>query len=719
MGQTDPTSAATTDVLVIERETSIEDLLLPPHDGTNGVTTPAPDYPIGVEAQPEPVETALPAAGPFPFPFPSPFPLKRAVRGRYRSAAPGFVLELRVDIDGPRPTMKVSGDFYQVSGATTSYHSSFRVDGPTVATGGGQVVIEGRGSFTFSAGAPRVRVTIPRTTLFQPAAPATVQFLTLANQPGASYLCRFQSVYLRSVRYEQDCQVGVAPFVSYNTGSLPSGPPPRTLSVAGAYAEAGIELQTTGAANVIPAPPGATWSDAELHLAMQVQFSLWANSPQWSVWLLAAYEHDLGPGLYGIMFDQQGSQRQGCATFSKGIGGATADKQRLQLYTYVHELGHCFNLLHSWQKGLATPPAPNRPASLSWMNYPWNFPGGPGAFWSAFPFQFDDLELAHLRHAFRSHVIMGGSPFVTGSALQAPEAFEDPVEDNSGVALEIRARGSYALGEPVAVEIKLASLDVRGKPVHTLLHPDFGAVQFAVRKPSGNSVVFEPLIEHCAEPEMIVLKPSEPALYESAYLGFGRGGITFDEIGPYQIRALYAALDGSQVVSNVLTLWVRAPLTEADQAVAELLLGDEQGTLFYLLGSDSPYLEQGNESLRQVLDAHAGHPLAAYVRLVEGINAARDFKRLTPEKRLSVRAADPGRSEQLLRGVIDAASAVDNITLTQATSALVRSQRKVGNATGADSTVDRLMGALRRRKVGEPILAKVETGLRTPTDGPS
>lgn len=715
MEDRDPTSGTSpTDVLVLEREATIEGLL--PEPETNGAPTLAPEAPPSPEAEPAPVEAGvLPAP---PIPAPPLLPIKRAVRGRYRSAAPGFVLELRVDVDGHRPTRRVSGDFYQVSGATTTYHSSFRVDAPTITTTAAQVRIEGLGSFTFAAGAPKVRVTIPRTTIFQPAAPATVQFLTVANQPGASYLCRHQSAYLRSVRFEQDCQAGVAPFVSYNTGSLPSGPPARTLSVAGAYAEAGIELQATGATSILPAPPGSTWSNAELHAAMQVRFSLWANVPDWAVWLLAAYEHELGPGLYGIMFDQQGAQRQGCAVFHRGIGGASADKQRLQLYTYVHELGHCFNLLHSWQKGLAAPPAPNRPSSLSWMNYPWYYPGGPGtvgnpgAFWSAFPFQFDDRELVHLRHGFRQHVVMGGSPFKTGSALEAPEALVDPVEDNSGVALELRAKKGFALGEPVVVEMKLESLDVRGRTVHSLLHPDFGAVQFAVHKPSGRSVVYEPMMEHCAEPEIVVLRPGEPALYESAYLGYGRGGLTFDEIGPYQVRALYAALDGSQVPSNTITIWVRPPVTAVDQSVAELMLGDEQGALFYLLGSDSEFLSAGNQALSQVLEAHADHPLAAYAALVQGVNASREFKQLTPDMRLAVRSADPSRSDQLLSTVFDAGSAIDNITLTEAARALQRSQQRGGDAGGAEGTVDRLLDTLRQRHVGEPILARVERDLR-------
>jgi len=716
MEEQDPTSGpGAAGVLVIEQEPTVGDLLAPEVE-SNGASTVAPEAPPAAEPGLGLVEEGvLPAP---PAPLPPLLPIKRAVRGRYRSAGPGFVLELRVDVDGHRPTRRVSGDFFQVSGSTTSYHSSFRVDAPTVTSTATQVTIEGMGSFTFAAGAPKVRVTIPRTTIFQPAAPATVQFLTVANQPGAGYLCRYQSGYLRSVRFEQDRQAGVAPFVSYDTGSLPSGPPARTLSVAGAFAEAGIELQATAATSVLPAPPGATWSNAELHAAMQVRFSLWANVPDWAVWLLAAYEHELGPGLYGIMFDQQGAQRQGCAVFHRGIGGASADKQRLQLYTYVHELGHCFNLLHSWQKGLASPPAPNRPASLSWMNYPWYYPGGPGtvgnpaAFWSSFAFQFDDRELVHLRHAFRQHVVMGGSPFKTGSALETPEALEDPVEDNSGVALELRARRGFALGEPVVVELKLHSLDVRGRTVHSLLHPDFGAVQFAVRKPSGQSIVYQPMMEHCAEPEIVVLRPGEPALYESAYLGYGRGGLTFDEIGPYQVRALYAALDGSQVPSNTLTIWVRPPLTEADQSVAELMLGDEQGALFYLLGSDSPFLSEGNQALSQVLDAHGDHPLAAYAALVQGVNAAREFKQLTPDMRLAVRDADPSRSDQLLAAVFAADSAIDNITLTEAARALLRSQQRAGDVGGAEGTVDRLLGTLRERSVGEPILDRVERDLR-------
>src|SRR5690606_24986403 len=131
------------------------------------------------------------------------------------------------------------------------------------------------------------------------------------------------------------------------------------------------------------------------------------------------------------MFDLQGAQRQGCAVFHASLAGSSATRLRDQLYTCVHELGHCFNLYHSFHKQYMNPPQPNRLDSLSWMNYPWKFPGGAAAYWSSFPFQFDDQELVHMRHAFRNDIVMGGNPFGTGAAAESETArrFEPPLED--------------------------------------------------------------------------------------------------------------------------------------------------------------------------------------------------------------------------------------------------------------------------------------------------
>src|SRR5262249_15200171 len=156
-----------------------------------------------------------------------PLPLaKRRVTGRYRSSGAPFQVELRVDVDGPTPTMRVSADYYSVAGATVTYFGSMRVDSAAISVTPTMVTITGLGTYTWAAGAPRVKITIPRVTLISPPAAATLQHLTLGGAPGATYICRWVSAYLRTVLFEQDRQDTVAaPFVSYNTGSLPSGGP--------------------------------------------------------------------------------------------------------------------------------------------------------------------------------------------------------------------------------------------------------------------------------------------------------------------------------------------------------------------------------------------------------------------------------------------------------------------------------------------------------------
>ena len=592
-----------------------------------------------------------------------PLPLtKRRVTGRYRSGGTPFQVELRVDIDGTRPTMRVSADYYSVAGATINYFGSMRVDAVSVAISPALVTITGIGTYTWSAGAPRVKITIPRVPVPSSPGAATLQHLTLAGAPGATYICKYVSRFLRSVLFEQDRQDTVAaPFVSYNTGSLSSGGPARTLSVAAAYAEAGIEMQTAGVTDVInTSETGAngTWSDPELHAAMVRHFSLWRDLPQWAVWLFHAQLHDLGPGLYGIMFDQIGRQRQGAAVFYQSLAGTTADLQRLQLYTCTHEIGHCFNLLHSWQKSLAIPPLPDRPASLSWMNYPWRYPlGGPGAFWNAFPFQFDDQELIHIRHAFRDAVIMGGNPFRVGSALEDPEGWRDPVEDQSGLKLELRAPKSFAFGVPVSVDLELSATTSRGRRVPQRLRPRNGNVEIAIRQPSGRVLVYKPLLHQCALDDIVVLDADTPGITETGFVHYGKDGFYFETPGNYRLRARVVALDGSVVLSNVLDLRIQSPVTREDDEAATLMFGDEQGTLMYLMGSDFEELKAGNEALREVQERFPNHPLAAVAKLVQGVNDAREFKLVGPDNKVTVRPPNTEAANQLLAGVIDVTGA--------------------------------------------------------------
>jgi len=659
--------------------------------GGANVTTGSGGAGIGTQAG------ALP--GPIPIPIPFPIP-KRAVSGRYRSPAAFFQVELRVDVDGKRPCNQVSGDFYQVSGGTTTYFGSFVVKTPTLTVTATTVTCRGLGQFTFGAGAPVVQVTIPRVSIFSPAPHATLQFFTTGGAPGASYSCAYESQYFRTVVYERDriTDVTTPEFTSYNTASFPSGGPNRTLNVQSAYAEAGVEVQVLpepAAINIGEAGANHQWSDSELNASMALHFNQFRNVPQWDVYEMVCQLHELGPGLYGIMFDYQDAhQRQGCAVFHAGIGGTTNDKLRLQLYTYVHEMGHCFNLMHSWQKNLANPPGTNRPASLSWMNYPWNYPlGGEPAFWNAFPFQFDDGEIQHIRHAFRNNVIMGADPFGTNAGLMNPQAFSNPLSDLSGLQFEISTPRSVLLGEPVVLRLNLKTTDGRGKVVHSHLHPSAGLVNVAIQNPSGQVRVFEPIMEHCVGAQYARIDANTPGLEDSAYIGYGKGGLTFDQGGMYKIRATYCANDGSQVVSNIINLRVRNPITSADESVADLLMGEQQGVLFALMGSDSQFLETGNKAFDEVLAKHGSHPLANYVRLVKGVNLGRDFKLVVPgETKLQIRRANHQQRIEMLGTVEKNATTIglDSTTTDQVRTYLAESQRKSGDLAGAAETEKRI-----------------------------
>lgn len=695
MSQLDPTGVenATNDEPLVENHAQMSyaevsalsnsDLgIAEPHD--TAPTGAAPDVSPVPHAPPSPI--AKMSVPPLPV-------IKKAVSGCYGGALGAFQVELRVDIDRARSMKRISGDFYQTLGKTLSYLGSFIVDSPVITVGPSQVIVKGKGRFSFSAGAPVVQVTIPRVSFFQPQAPATLQFLTVSNAPAASYHCPFTSLHFRTVRIETDCvsDLATSPFNSYNTGSLPSGGNARSLGVVASFAEAGIGMVPTAGNNAIDAGaagPDASWSNAELHAAMQEHFSLWRDLPQWCVWQLVAQKHDLGSSLYGIMFDQEGKQRQGCAVFHAGIGGTTAEKLRLQLYTYVHELGHCFNLMHSWQKQYASPPKPNRPDSLSWMNYPWAYPdGGPAGFWNSFDFRFDDEELIHLRHGFRNDVIMGASHFTVGASL-GRDVMADPISDESGLVLAISThQKSFALGEPVVLELKLKATDTRGRRAHTWLHPNYGLVRVVISKPSGEVCAYEPLIDHLVGDRQTVLGVNDE-IQDSAYIGYGKGGFYFDQPGQYRVRAAYAALDGSQVLSAMLTIRVRYPVSEEEDKLAELFMGDEQGALLYLKGSDNASLRSGNNAFDEVLDRFGAHPMASYVRMVKGVNAARAFKTINvgEEKLVTVRPPRADDSIALLSSV-KTAQVLDPVTAEEAMYCLAFAQRQVGDEEAARKTL--------------------------------
>jgi hypothetical protein len=212
------------------------------------------------------------------------------------------------------------------------------------------------------------------------------------------------------------------------------------------------------------------------------------------------------------------------------------------------------------------------------------------------------------------------------------------------------------------------------------------------------------------EDRTVVLNTDCPAIYDSAYIGYGKDGFYFDQPGVYHLRAIYIAPDGSRVVSPTLSLRVRSPYTAMDEEVADLFMGDEQGQLLYLLGSDAAALKRGNEAFDLVLTRYAQHPLAVYARLVKGVNAERDFKQLATDKVVKVRRANTGESVSLLSSVVETSIAdkgVDNITLNMAMRRLAHAQKKAGDLERADATMDKLVEVFKKKQLKPQVMRQI------------
>lgn len=630
------------------------------------------------------------------------------INGRYRGRFFRGQAELRVDMDGAREC--VSGDLFQVSGETSNLWYSFVAEAPRVSRGDSETVIEGRARFsTTEISADTVRVTVVHAAANPGQPVATLQLLRADGTLVQTVSCTFESPFLRTVEIKEDVEQSVGSrFTEYRTDRLPSPPgPARILSIAKAFEEIGIQLipASEPAATSLRAP-GGCWSNAELHGAMQTSFRGLEDKPAWRLWILHAqkYEKDL---TLGMMFDIQGRQRQGCAVFYETLAGQSHRKRRDQLHTCVHEIGHCFNLRDAF---IGSDLIPARPGALSWMNYPWEFRVGAGvagtnAFWRAFPFQFDPQELLHLRHGFRDDVIMGGRPFEGEGALRRPERFQDSVDDASGLSLRLEAPGALDYGEPVWVELRLSLRGDEPREAHTSLHPREGFVQIAIRKPGGETVLFEPVFRRSMDLQTAVLDEENPSLYEAAFLGFGKRGFYFGQPGLYEVRAIYQALDGSRVVSNILHLRIRSPFDREDDSVAEAFLGEEQGLLIAFRGSDSEDLAKGNRALESVIHEHSSHPLANYARMVQASNLAREFKNVLPGGEVHTRPVQAKQAWELLEPVSEdfrsCKSKINYLVFGRTFRQLARAQLQVGDREGAESTLTRLREHLMERKARE------------------
>ncbi len=681
-----------------------------------------------------------------------------SISGRYAGRSRGndgaFELDLRLDVD-PRGIhspvlLKVSGDLYQSCAMAAAkgarrwrvFRHSWVVDRARVKWGLAQTRISGTVRFWQGAHPQtEVTITIPRTEQLSPG-PAEVRLFE-NGRPAKAFQCLFLSDCFREVQLEVDvCQsvAGATPLLDFDPflhAAPPQGFKLRRLSFETAYHEAGIAMQVNPEPGRIDDREQAfgAWSAAELHDAMERHFSQYDGAwPNWHLWgLLGGSFED--PMTAGVMFDAQaayggagrGVERQGFAVFRNHrwferlpegppINAAEAAALRTYLYTWIHEAGHAFNLLHSWDK--------NQPDALSWMNYPWRYDQrhGEDRFWSEFPMQFDAEELAHLRHADRSAVIMGGDDW--GPAHGHGSGDPGLMEGEAPLELKLRARPFFEFMQPVSVELRLRNR----LPDHALaadvgLDPELSAVTLYIRRPDGRSAQFAPVLCRVAEPRIATLAPASERdsgadrISAELFLGYGADGFYFDQPGDYVLKAAYQGDCGLLLVSASLGIRIGYPMSAEKERAAQDFFSPEVGLSLYLQGSQSPFLTGGMERLREMIERFQGDALSRGLaeRIAPGVG--RDFHRVTSGQLQRVYAAAPAEALKLTdQALAFYHQAMTDQELNLPYHKLIQQRmgwhQMINDQAAAENEVKRLQADLGKRGVKRTVLERIGDYLR-------
>lgn len=656
-------------------------------------------------------------------------------------------LELRIDVDtrysADSPVMdKVSGDHFTrvlrpfpPGFGPEVYRHSWIVDDPTVTLTRCSATITGTVRY-FSGSRPATTVEI--VVRWRLGAPTTAT-ATFSGGVNETFTTTFVGDSFRVLELEVDycASANVTPHTpSYGTHQHAEHPPDisnRTLTVASTFREAGVQVTAGAGAGVVDdsAPGFQTWSVAELHDAMETAFSRYTSTwPNWRMWGLQVGRFD-SVTLAGIMFDAPAANggagdrpdRQGFAVARDHPSlndlvpdpstQAQHEAMRMYLYLWVHEAGHAWNLLHSWNKG--------RPSSLSWMNYPSRYDAihGAGSFWGDFRMRFDDEELVHIRHGDRRAVIMGGDDWGSGGHLDVPPAAMLETGPDHPLELLVRCKPYFALMEPVTVELRLRNTTPSPIPINAPLDPRHGNTLIVVSRPDGTWREFQSVMCLLDEPQRLTLAPAAaddaakgPDRYsEQVPLTFGFSGFLFDIPGTYRIKAIYD--DGHQIaVSDVTTLRVGVPANREEDRHAADWFTNAVGLTVALGGSMSPHLDRGLDTLRETTDRLAATEVAVAAAQVLAAGVGEDFYRREGDEIVRSHEADPAAALALTDPALTAHKAQGDKTTNLAYRALVEQRAALHVAAGRPAEARKELGALAtalsRRGANPDVVADVK-----------
>lgn len=545
--------------------------------------------------------------------------------------------ELRLDVDRYYPQMTASGTVF--GAFSTRVHWIADLTSTAYSTWTGNIWFKDGNASSFPY--TNVQIQVKRG-WFSTVNTANVTFS--GGGPNRVRTFRYKSPYFHPVEFEFDSVQGTAPVISVQTHAHPNRPANlanENLTMQTVYRRAGFDVKTGGGSVPLSgAGSNARWSDAEMHDAMQTFWSKFANKAQWSMWVLFASLHDRGNSLGGIMFDDIGpNHRQGTAIFNDafistaptGEPAVSRDAwvQRMLFWTAAHEMGHGFNLAHSWQKqhpaswGTSWIPLSNEPEERSFMNYPFRVSGGQSAFFSDFEYRFSDAELLFMRHAPAKFVQMGNSDWFDDHAFQQANISPEPTFE---LDLRVnRAKYVFEFLEPVVLELKLKNISSQPQLIQENILSSQDQMTVIIKKKGSPARQFTPYARELWQPANRVLRSGESD-YESLFVSAGQNGWDLADPGTYTVQmALH--LDDQDIVSTPINIQIAPPRERyEEELLAQDYFSDDVGRILTFDGSRA--LSKGNDTLRDVVAQLADRKVSRHARIALGNPLARTFKQL-------------------------------------------------------------------------------------------
>jgi len=663
---------------------------------------------------------------------------RRNVSGTYKSPTPagwGSILELRVDADGRRPQNRVSGDvFFRLSywGGyyMILYLYSFVVESLAAVEAGGVMTLTGPIKYYSDSTKTgyTIEVSIPRVSIFISAADATVKFYNSGVLEG-TFICPWTSEYFRTVALEIDRFQGTTfpPTANTNVIPHPADLTNEDLTCAEIYRRAGIDMTVTEddvLNDADSSDAGSNWDEGELHDLMETHFDHFANTLQWNCYGVVVPrfgDPNYNSGYYGVMFDWGGWQagdtylRQGAAIAYDALQGRSsgtlyntaAKKDRFFLETFAHEIGHAFNLPHTWQRSVNTDSG-----SESFMNYPWGYTGGAGgesAFWSNFRWEFDDVELIWMRHGNRNDVIFGGRDWIGNnlSIYSEPEM----ERQNATLSLEVRAWDVFDFGQPVRVELKLKNISDKAQKVDARLQPEDSLVTLYITRPNREIVRYIAPVRRDTAPKEVELAAGE-SLYESVLLSYGAKGPQFREPGEYLVRAYYSNTNTGTIVSPSCRLRVAVPFKRSTEELAHLVFSHGAAKFLYFGGTER--YPDVTSNLKEAVQKYAKSDPAVvrHIAAALGIHESRPFKQVATKRGkrvITLRRANLNEAithletaRQLLPEMN--VSALDNITYNRLSIRLADCYLRQEKRAQAEQTLKESLHYLQERQVVKSVI---------------